>query len=88
MNIEGGSLGFDFCSRLIIGFFGNGCDPDVAFGVEEVGALSEDGSCLTEAPFGGASSTTLSNSALKSRPTSYSFFVGDAGTDGAVCAAM
>ena len=88
MNIGAGSLGLGLGSRLTIGFFGNDFDPDGPFLVEEVDALSEDGSCLMEDFLGGASSTTLSksrsNSAFRSRSISYSFFVGDTGTEGTV----
>lgn len=88
MNIGTGSFGLGFGSLLSIGFFGNDCDPDVPFGVEEVEDLSEDGSCFAEGLLGGASSTTLnksrSNSGVRSRSISVSFFVGETGTEGTV----
>ena len=87
-----GSFGFGFGSRLSIGFLGNDCDPGVAFGVEEVEALGGDCSFLIDDRFGGASSTTLNNSrsssALRSRSTSSSFFVGDTDVEGAARAAV
>ena len=94
MNIGTGSFGFCLGSRLSIGFFGNDCDPDVPFGVEEVEDLSEDGSCLglVEGLLGWVSSTTLnksrSNSAVRSSSISFSFLVGDTGAEGVVRAAI
>jgi hypothetical protein len=91
INIRTGSFGLSFGSRLTMGFFCIGCEPNVPFGVEEVEAFAEDGSCLKDR-FGGAFSTTLSNSrsssALRSRLLSCSFFIGDTGAEGVAEAAI
>lgn len=84
MNIGAGPFGLGL--GLATGFFGNDCNPDAPLEVEEVEGLGGGGSCLTGGRFGGASSITLSNS--RSRSSSYSFFVGETGAEGATTEAI
>jgi hypothetical protein len=71
---------------LTTGFFGSDCNPDAPLGVDDVEGLGGGGSCLIVGLFGGAPSIALSNSCSSS--SSYAFFVGGSGAEGATTGAI